>query len=351
MRRDQLPHARATYVMPRWQAMYVSVNKAASTSLKWLVAEVQEERPERFYEGLWCEPSRAMTIHQRWMWEHTPTAPSLPDEELAAILPTNGWFIFGVVRHPTARLFSAWQSKMLLREAWCVDRFGEADWFPRVPRSGEDIVEDFTRFVLSIARDPASVFGDHHFARQRRLLAIKRMEYSRIYRTSEIAQLLADFEQHIRDRGYDGGPLALREVNETPLRPIPSLFAANVKAACRRLYGPDLKAFGYEDVVPEGLDLSDRYADAAVAEIGRLIERSERIGDLSRRARQLRDEVEAAHRPGLARRTAWRAKQRTLKRIHGAGTYGDNAAIGDAVAPTPPSAIPSPRTRTHDIPI
>ena len=36
----------------------------------------------------------------------------------AAISPENGWFVFTVVRHPAARLFSAWQSKLLLREPW-----------------------------------------------------------------------------------------------------------------------------------------------------------------------------------------------------------------------------------------
>ena len=44
MRREQLPpHKTACYVMPHWKAMYVSVNKAACTSLKWLVADLQGE--------------------------------------------------------------------------------------------------------------------------------------------------------------------------------------------------------------------------------------------------------------------------------------------------------------------
>ena len=121
MRRDQLPqHPTATYVMPRWRAMYVSVNKAACTSLKWLVAEVQAEDPERFHGSLSSELSRTMTIHRRDLWEHTPMAREMPDEKLDAISPDEGWFVFGVVRHPTARLFSAWQSKLLLREPWWV---------------------------------------------------------------------------------------------------------------------------------------------------------------------------------------------------------------------------------------
>jgi len=319
MRRDQLPqHPTATYVMPRWQAMYVSVNKAACTSLKWLVADVQEEDRERFHGSLSSELSRTMTIHRRDLWEHTPMAREMPDEELAAISPDDGWFVFGVVRHPTARLFSAWQSKLLLREPWWVARFGEAEWFPRIPRSGDDIVEDFVRFARAIAREPEHVIRNRHFAPQRRLLATGRMRYSRIYRTSELPQLLEDFERHLRARGWDGDRLAMIRANETPLPAIAAVFGPDVLEASRSLYGVDFEAFGYEDAVPGGLDPSDGYSDSAVAEIGRLIERSERIGDLSRHAVRLRldlRESATASSTGLMRRIAWRAKRRVRRRL------------------------------------
>jgi hypothetical protein len=296
--------------MPRWQAMYVSVNKAACTSLKWLVADLQEESRNRFYASLSSELSRTMTIHRRDLWRNTPMAKGLPEAELAEISPDAGWFVFGVVRHPTARLFSAWQSKLLLREPWWVARFGEADWFPRIPGSGEEIVEDFVRFVRSIAREPAQVVRNRHFAPQARLLAIGRMRYSRVYKTSELPQLLNDFEGHLRVRGWQGSGLALQRANETPLPAIPMLFRTEVQAASRSLYRRDFEAFGYDDAVPDGLDPSDGYSDAAVAEIQRLIERSERIGDLSRKARKLRLDAKAARSaaspPALVRRLARR---------------------------------------------
>jgi hypothetical protein len=297
MRRDDLPrHPTATFVMPRWQAMYVSVNKAACTTLKWLVAEVQGERPERFHRSLWDEVSRTMTIHQRRLWQHTPMALRMPEEELAAISPENGWFVFAVVRHPTARLFSAWQSKLLLREPWWTQKYGHADWFPRVPRSGDDVVEDFTRFAQALAAGDAPLMRNRHFAPQRRLLRPDRMSYSLIYRTSELPQLLRDFEAHLRERGWDGEPLRLRRTNETPLPAIRALFGPEVQAAARKLYGGDLKSFGYEDVVPDRL-ADGGYGDDAIAEVVRLIERSERIGDLAARARSLRAELRAARAP------------------------------------------------------
>ena len=319
MKRDQLPpHKTATYVMPRWEAVYVSVNKAACTSLKWLVAELQGEDPEHFHRSLSREISRTMTIHRRSLWRKTPMAKRLSDERLEEISPERGWFVFAVVRHPTARLFSAWQSKLLLREPWWVEQFGGEEWFPRVPEHGDDIVDEFVRFARLIARDPEqTIMRNRHFAPQGWMLAADRMPYTRIYRTSEIGELLEDFEKHLRAHGYDGGPLELLRANETPLKPIASLFPPDVLDISRALYADDFERFGYDDVMPGGLDPSDRYDDAVLPEIIRLIERAERINDLALRAREIRAEVGAAdgaqpQSSSPVRRIALRAKRRLV---------------------------------------
>src|SRR5688572_1217389 len=173
MRRDQLnQHPTATYVMPRWKAVYVSVNKAACTSLKWLVADLQGENRQRFHRSLSREISRTMTIHRRSLWQHTPMAAKLPAHELAEISPDNGWFIFAVVRHPTARLFSAWQSKLLLREPWWEENFGSEPWFPRVPANSDELVEDWLTFARAAADDPEQrIMRNRHFGPQHWMLA------------------------------------------------------------------------------------------------------------------------------------------------------------------------------------
>jgi hypothetical protein len=302
MRRDQLPpHKTATFVMPRWRAMYVSVNKAACTSLKWLVADLQGEDRERFYRSMSREVSRTMTIHRRALWRSTPMAALLPDSELADIAPDNGWFVFAAVRHPTARLFSAWQSKLLLREPWWADQFGDEPWFPRMPESSDDIVEEFLRFVRAVGERPEQrIMQNRHFAPQYWMLAADRMPYSRVYKTSEIPQLLDDFERHLRARGFGGGALTLPRTNETPLKPIAPLFTPEVIDVAGRVYRDDLEAFGYDDVMPGGVDPADRYPDAVLAEIGRLIERAERINDLALRARAAKQRADRSQRRAAA---------------------------------------------------
>ena len=296
MRREQLPrHKAATYVMPRWRAVYVWVNKAACTSLKWLVADLQGESPERFHRALTREVSRTMTIHRRQLWQHTPTAASLSDEELAAISPSQGWFVFAVTRHPTARLFSAWQSKLLLREPAWEERWGGASWFPRVPIGGDDIVEDFIGFVRAMRADPGHrIMRNRHFAPQPPMLALGRMPYTRVYRTSELPQLLEDFETHLRGCGYDGPRLSLLRANEAPLRPIRALFTDEVLDTAARLYADDFATLEYDDVLPGGLDPSNAYSEAAVAEVGRLVDRSQRLNDVALKMRALKRRAERA---------------------------------------------------------
>ncbi|HET8758969.1 MAG TPA: sulfotransferase family 2 domain-containing protein [Solirubrobacteraceae bacterium] len=328
MRREQLPpHPTATYVMRRWHAMYISVNKAACTSLKWLVADLQNEKPEKFAKSMSRELTRTMTVHRRNLWKRTPMAKQLSDEKLAKVNPED-WFIFAVVRHPTARLFSAWQSKLLLREPWWVEQFGHEPWFPRIPRSGEDVVEDFVRFVRAAREDPQhTIMQNRHFAPQPWMLATDRMEYTRIYKTTEIPQLLQDFERHLRARRWSGNPLSLRRANETPLKPIPSLFGPEVLAAVSELYATDFAELGYSDPMPTGLDPADEYTEPQLAEVERLIERAERINDLALRGQKLKKALNEARADAQAREAArhrWlkamrRSAGRAKRRLTGAG--------------------------------
>jgi Sulfotransferase family len=352
--------------MQRWNALYVSVNKAACTSLKWLVADLQDEDPERFGRSLSRELTRAMTVHRRNLWEQTPMAKRLSDEELAEINPRD-WFIFAVVRHPTARLFSAWQSKLLLREPWWVEHYGHEPWFPRIPRSGEDVVEDFVRFARAAHENAErGIMRNRHFAPQTWMLATDRMEYTRIYRTTEIPQLLQDFERHLRAHGWSGDPLSLRRANETPLKPIPSLFGPEVLAAVSELYATDFAEFGYSDPMPAGLDPSDAYTEAQITEVERLIDRAERINDLARRGQELsqalRDaradarEARALARAREAKRHRWRRAMRlragrAKQRLIGAAKSSDeqlpDAANGRPHNGSQPVRHASPDRQEH----
>jgi hypothetical protein len=299
IRSELPPNKTATYVMKRWKTVYVSVPKAACTSLKWLVADLQGEDPQHFYSAMSRETGRSMTIHHRARWQRTPMLNQLTDEELAEIHPDNGWFVFGVVRHPSARLWSGWQSKFLLREPHFYAHYPEAPW-PRLPETTSDVVEDFQSFVRTLGDEPEqAIFHDRHFRSQARLLRDDRVPYSRIYKTAEFGDLMSDLQVHLKPFGLDEMP-RLRRSNETPLLPVASLFTPEVNAVVQRHYGTDFERFGYPDVVPETLSRAPEYSAELLAEVGRLVERGERIGDLYLLARQqrrrLREELRAVRR-------------------------------------------------------
>ena len=324
MRRDQLPmHIKPTYVLPQYKTVYVAVSKAACTSLKWLVADIMGEDPERFHATPSRMVSRDMCIHLRGRWRKTPTLESLSDAQLERIDPDKGWFIFAVVRHPSARLFSAWQSKMLLREPRWVEKHGDDPWFPRVPTQTDHVVEDFDRFATAIARHPhGRVMRDRHFMPQWIEAAPDRMPYSRIYDTSEIGVLMGDLERHLRANGYTG-ELALKQSNETPLRPIERIFTPGVRDAIQALYEADFRELGYGELLPPKLHAGEEYPRAAFDEIARLVERHQRIGDLATLAERPRPApkkpppVAAAKAapPRTLRARAGRLRRRLLTRV------------------------------------
>lgn len=282
--------------MPRWKAVFVSVPKAACTTLKWLVADLQEEDRERFYRSISQEVGREMCIHRREMWRKTPMLHQLSDAELEPIAPENGWFIFSVVRHPSARLWSGWQSKFLLQEPRWRTQYGSEDWYPRVPGSTDEVIADFQRFAVSLVERPdQEILRDRHFWPQHRLVTPETTPYTKVYETREIPRLVEDFDAHLRRQGWSG-KLQLRPSNETPLRPLARAFSPEVADVITTVYGEDFSVFGYDGVIPDGLHPGDAYPDSQLAEVGRLVDRAERIGDLAARAQ------------GLARREAERKR-------------------------------------------
>ena len=309
--------------------MYVSVPKAACTSLKWLVAGLAGEDPQRFYDGLSREAGRQMTIHIRSRWQHTPKLHDLDAAALAEIRPDNGWFIFGVVRHPVARLWSGWQSKFLLQETRFHVRYPDGPW-PRVPQSTQDVVEDFHEFVYALTREkPVSVARDRHFRNQRMLLRTSTVDYTRIYRTDEMSRLLTDLEAHLAPLGLQSMPSLLRS-NETPLPLIAAAIPDDVLGLIQKRFAVDFEDFGYDDPMPT-LSPVTEYTSDQLAEVGRLVDRGERIGDLyelamrsqhriqrqARRIEALQAQVARAKPSGLdrVRARAWSAARSVKRRL------------------------------------
>ncbi len=269
---------RRAFVVPELKILYISVAKNACTAIKWLIAELAGEDLDAFVLGAGPYVTADEGIHVRSRWQHTPTLNQLPAELRTQISPDNGWFVFGVARDPRPRLFSAWQNKFLMRNPAYV-RWRDEPWYPRVPRTADDVAEDFAAFVHLVSTEPeAPVLDDAHFQAQVPYLAEDVVPYSSIYDIGRLRTMVADLETHVRSQGYDG-PVRLRRSNDTPLRATPAVFAGGVREQIETAFAGDFDRFG------EGWDFAKvesaaPWSDDAFSALRTQIAMSERIVDL-----------------------------------------------------------------------
>ncbi|MDQ1706043.1 MAG: hypothetical protein QOF18_2409 [Frankiaceae bacterium] len=323
MKPEQVPLLRrsATFVLPRWKLVYVSTPKAACTTIKWLLSDLQGYEPQMFYASLSSETTRATTVHQRRvLWRGTPRLTDLAPEDLEAVTPENGWFFFTMTRHPATRLWSGWQSKFLLREPRFMHEFRDETWLPRLPESTDDVMDDWESFIRAISKDhDAPVLADIHFRKQSELLNIGVAPYDRVYDTSEFGQMMRDLQTHVEAQGYTER-LATRRSNETPLPPIERAFPSHVIDTIADIYADDYAKLGYTDARPPRLGTGD-YSKELVGATSIIAERGERIGDLAWRARRLdkslrecREQSREAEASAAAKRGLWQGLTKSVRR-------------------------------------
>ena len=162
------------------------------------------------------------------------------DAERERILTEEGWFRFTLVRHPAPRLWSAWQSKLLLREPRFVVAFGEEPWFPRLPERPDDIVEDFRSFVAAL---PGGTVEDVHWAVQHDLAG--QLPLGHVGRLEHLDDTLALLREHLSE---DVELPAASEENRMALPLPPGAYDAGAAAVLHDRYRDDFDTYGYEAV-------------------------------------------------------------------------------------------------------
>jgi hypothetical protein len=274
-----------SFVVRDCRIVYVSVTKAACTTLRWMIADLAGEDLDSFHRSIGAQQSRLMTIHgSREKWRHTPRLTELPPERLAEISPDNGWFAFAVVRDPWSRFWSAWQSKFLVRH-WSHDRFRREPWYPAEPTSQEGVIRDFRAFVQARpwTSDPL-LRDDVHLRPQVQSVHPADVNYSRVYDLRRIDELFRDLTTHLAEAGRPA-ELYVPRANENPLPLIPAVLEDGMAEVVEDLYADDFAEFGDRwslDPVFKGTTWSAdalRHAASHTAA-------NERIWDLSRQARR-----------------------------------------------------------------
>jgi hypothetical protein len=281
-----------TVVLTDLRVLYLPMPKAGCTTVLWLLAELAGLPVETFDRSAWPGVSPALVIHDMNLWGLGHRLSDYEGAERERVLTEEGWFRFSLVRHPATRLWSAWQSKLLLREPRFVATFAEEPWFPRMPERPAELVEDFRRFVAAVASGAAE---DVHWAVQHDL--VKQLPLDHVGRLEQLDDTLESLRAHL---GSDALPPEKGRENRSPLPMPPGAYDEPAAAALHQHYRPDFEHYGYEPVRPSddgaAAEWEERVAPLLLI-LRDTIEKHTRIGQLhrlARRAEALEKRFEAA---------------------------------------------------------
>jgi glycosyltransferase involved in cell wall biosynthesis len=238
-----------SFVSVRNRFVYVATPKAACTSMKKLVADLEgEEDIERSNRGGW-EIDPELLLHGRGpgVWK-TPSLLALPDEQLEYFLKSSDVLRFAIVRNPFTRAFSAWQSKVLLREPLQVRPLIGKDFYEAEISTFSDLRRAFEGFLDYIYQAEWPNIENPHWAGQCSLLIPDRISYTHIGKVESLATTVSILTSHVER--YHRQVSKPEKSNEALVPFDSSYLTPRAEELIRLLYRDDFTAFGYPTSPP-----------------------------------------------------------------------------------------------------
>jgi sulfotransferase famil protein len=270
-----------TVVLPELRVLFLPVPKAGCTSVLWVLARLAGIPLESFAQSAMPEVSPALTVHDMSVWRPEHRLAEYEGAERERVLTEDGWFRFSIVRHPGTRLWSAWQSKLLLREPRFVEEFGDAPWFPRLPERPEQILDDFRRFVAAL---PDGGAEDVHWTVQHEL--VRQLPLTHVGRVERLEETLAALRAHVPAELW---PSESGRENRSPLPMPPHAYDSASATALQERYRQDFRHYGYGAALLDGVASAsgwDQQVEPLLPVLRASIEEHARVGQLHRLAQQ-----------------------------------------------------------------
>ena len=237
--------AHSSYLSSTYKYLYIDTPKAACTTLKHLVAGVENLSDADFAESLALDLKLAMLIHDRSCFR-LPTLCNVPPETAGEALSSEKYFRFCFVRNPYSRLFSAWQSKILIREPYFLVNFKNMPAEFSRAELWDAIRQSFGRFVLYIKESEFPHFSDPHWRPQHELIFLDKIKYTLIGRTESFVQDIQPLLAHLKSHGAQADRLVLQNSNAGALRDWRWFYDAKTVALVQSIYSEDFRLLGYE---------------------------------------------------------------------------------------------------------
>jgi hypothetical protein len=243
-----------SFVSPKHRYMFQETPKAACTSIKRMLVEIEGCKFEENAKPYQRETTRNMLVHQR-RYVHMRTLLDMPAAARDNILSgKDNWFTFAVVRNPYSRIVSTFENKVRLGEPRyraLEARYGGRSKFP-------DAVAAFRRFVADVVRESVQRADDVHFRPQSELLLLGLIPYTMIFKLEFVAEMVTALQRVVALKSPDKQVVLERDNsgNRVPWR---NYYDQATAAVVRQAYATDFASFGYDDadwktddkVVPE----------------------------------------------------------------------------------------------------
>ncbi len=267
-----------SFVSEKYKLFYVSTPKVACTSLKWWFADLvgATEALRSFPESAESDPD--LVIHDTF-FKVAPDVTGLSPEILIEAIQSSNFFRFAVVRNPYKRIFSAWQSKLLLREPLQIEAYLNCDFFNSPIENLSDIVQAFEDFLEHVADHELPDYKDVHWAPQVSLLRPDLIPYSEIARIEDVDDLEIALKNHLGKEGPS--PFSKYHVNESLMPFLPDFITKRSADLIQMVYAEDFENFRYSTRVPEVKEtFSKTQLDVALKAVNLIRARHQRLKDM-----------------------------------------------------------------------
>ncbi len=230
-----------SFVSRQHKYMYVETPKAACTSWKRLIIDVEDAFFDYEAPLHHRETRRDMLIHQR---RHVgmPTLLDVGASERDDVLSASGdWFVFAISRNPFSRITSVFENKV---------RLGEPGYEALEARFGDrakhaSVRDAFAAFVRELVAEKALWGADAHLRGQVELLMPRLVPYTRVFRLEDGDAALTAYRAQLSRHGY-GGETRLQRTNASVGRNWRDYYEEASAAIVAAAYADDFRTFGYD---------------------------------------------------------------------------------------------------------
>jgi hypothetical protein len=220
-----------------------------------------------------------------------PHVNGLEIDDLLEPLLSDTYFRFAAVRNPYKRIFSAWQSKILLQDPEQIASYPKFELLQQPVKSVAEVASAFEAFLEYLASNSASSPEKDFWAPQATLLRPDLINYSLLVKIENSSELHKALSEHFGEQATD--PFAEPSQSENVIPFLPAFITERSASLIKELYAEDFDVFEYDRQVPERTDaVSVEQLDLAF-DAARLIRESRhQIGARSLQIQDLTQQIE-----------------------------------------------------------